>query len=273
MLRIIYGRWKSFLRGRILMRFLWRNGRRSMDQNFAGSFGTRSQNSARFIVVEGPAGAGKSTFCDRLGSEVGLPVIRSPLTWGHGPISRVPGFALELDALLNDVRRTIAAAAVKRVILDRWFLSGYVYRVLRGWGIPAEFPDYILTAKSFLARMVRIADLRLSEVSPPPTVGSPVWLRFVILIPPVETIERFRQSAGKEYPFDAGHERNVYSQIAGGLGPEAYVIEDLNETDSVIQKLLSELKQLGDGGDRDGGLFDFYHRWGSGPRGQGANTM
>lgn len=170
------------------------------------------------VVVEGPAGSGKSTLIQYL-SKNGFRVIpRLAMPFRDYAESGAPA----LHSMIKDAYHlTLALQRPGVTVLDRFYLSQMVYQALRE---KSEQLPY--TEEHHLLDFARILwtdySFRSRHFDSYTAFGYrlPVRFIFLILLPPVEQIIHQRTLTGKAYPFDPVVEWDLYFQLGQSkLGP------------------------------------------------------
>jgi len=175
----------------------------------------------RLLILEGPAGSGKSYMVDRLvdltTGAVGTYSVRSSM------FPREPD-AEEIihQSLLNDTLKIFEAMrSDEPAVVDRLF-GQRVYGRLRG-GEPPSF------SINWFERLLRFVNLVTSEISWRSGVhpGIPVSRRYtlrvlwVMLTPDLMTLTAQREKAGREYPWSATQELKEYVRWSEELSRDA----------------------------------------------------
>lgn len=175
------------------------------------------------IILEGPAGSGKSTARTEL---KGLP---SPMTHEFVSVERPRDYVENRGRVLAQVKDYVNILGAfgnmlegkDMTILDRWGLSTIVYDALRN-------KQTLLDAKAvchFLDAIVGQASSALVEFQERNNDDhffNEVLLDFYIIVPDEETLAARRLKefnlSGRQYPFHPAEEIALYQQLVGILG-------------------------------------------------------
>ena len=180
-------------------------------------------NHPDLIIVEGPAGSGKSTLIeqmvtDNIGHEVGLPDninIPRPRAYrdnNHGVIlSLVKDSAMVATALFD---RCVGGTRTPP-ILDRGYLSQLVYGTLRrgGQALPTVTLTYINMMLLHISAMRTQILLRTGF----PQSIEPFDVLVIMNLPSLSNLRTRRKYSPKHYPYGALSEWELYNQIASSL--------------------------------------------------------
>lgn len=168
------------------------------------------------LIVEGPAGSGKSTIINTLKNDLGCAAIQRSL-----PV-RNPG---AVDAALTSWRLDLikvqdAIVAPEQVALvDRCMLSQWVYGNIRAGhrrpkpsasSVWMDYRDVLHHTQVDLENRLQMAGL---EAPAPPQFG------FLILLPPLPRLISQRERAGRDFSFDPEKELEFYGEAARVLKP------------------------------------------------------
>ena len=163
----------------------------------------------KVIIVEGPAGAGKSRLVDFLigeGYEKAPRYAHELRDFGNN----APKLSMEKDhaALFFAV-----TSDCEKVILDRCFFSQLVYEALR-LKIPAE-----IWAQAYGEALIKKVD-QLNDEWAIRCFEKPheIQLRILWVLPDPDDLHDYRQLSWKEYPFDHYSEIYDYSHVADRIG-------------------------------------------------------
>jgi hypothetical protein len=165
------------------------------------------------LVVEGPAGSGKSTIIDLLDSVGFYPL--------HKTSKNVRDYQELGDAALmsqiKDIKnfaRAIQLTPDEIPVMDRFILSQQVYGAIRRADNRLASPHQLIT------HIHEMSDLLLSDYLMRQGVHigkahvSPVEVYFLVLLPSVARLNYQRGTSGKEYPFSAKREIELYKKIS-----------------------------------------------------------
>lgn len=177
------------------------------------------------FVIEGPAGAGKSTliqhFLDRYLEEL-QPA--TPLISFDRPRSYSGEEGLLLSQI-KDYQTTVRLVSGwgpyergTAFIADRWYLSQLIYGSIRnGHGGPE--PSQLHLGLLAAARAVHYGDLEYRARYPVElTVQTIYRIHFMILIPSLGMLVEQREKAGRDFPYDPRIEQRAYGELTIRLG-------------------------------------------------------
>lgn len=173
------------------------------------------------IVIEGPAGSGKSWLSKIISKDLGISIASYKHSWGHThPASRyAPTFNEAANqSLIGDLNKAAHAAMYGSAIIDRFAVSQWVYGQLRLRMPKApqhrpEIPHPSLVIRN-AEQMLRSADLsyyqRHFAFTPQERTLQILW---VFMLPMPSVIEEQRKQSGRNYPWGAQQERDFYSRF------------------------------------------------------------
>ena len=199
----------------------------------------------QLIVVEGPAGSGKSTLCSQLSEALGLPHISRSMPTRDPSVTQAA-----LESSFNDHYKLVRALMTPNgAIVDRCTLSQHVYGVLRGTDYDRQSAGATI---HHLSRLVQeyANDLmfRLGQQIDWPEI------QVILLLPPTEVIEKRRSYCQREFPWSAQMERDLYSAfsyVAPALLPKSTTIKVVDgsedDTEELIYYLTGELPRIKNG--------------------------
>lgn len=164
-------------------------------------------NTKPIVVVEGPAGSGKSTLCNLLVSQTGLPLVARSLP------QRAPG---ENEAIyhsaVNDMAKfMVASTKPDGAIIDRLFFSQWVYGHLRrGKRIPK--PEF----SAMIFHYERLIEVMMEDLAC--RAGTTVWpfepkIMVILLLPSRSQIDHYRSLTGNTYAFLSAQELEIYRRV------------------------------------------------------------
>lgn len=184
----------------------------------------------KIIVVEGPAGSGKSTLISRIIHE-GRGVLLEPTMKFDRPRSYdgIEGLTL---SLAKDTMASIGIAGLHLgkmeddplpIILDRWCLSQWVYGNIRRGKLPNQSDRHqtdecvrsIFSSLHTLDAVTRELALRAGQHE---YLQFPYEVHFVVLMPWLELLKSHRaKKPYGHYPYEAFYELEVYHKALQGL--------------------------------------------------------
>lgn len=170
----------------------------------------------KIIIVEGPAGSGKSTLIHNWGDSI-VRISRGV------SVSRDYGVSAPVTSMIKDHQMLIRAFGIetdKPLVLDRFWFSQMVYETIRQGQrfdiSKAEQYDFFIQSLAIEYSLRCLQDERLH-------VSSAV----VFVLPDFDTIYYQRQNSSKEYPFDLGLEFALYRGLSDFIkGSHIYHPED-----------------------------------------------
>lgn len=168
------------------------------------------------VVLEGPAGAGKSSLISQAFEKFGnlvtdpdtllIPQLPRPRSY-EGPEGAIL-------AQLKDYRVPLALARLSEdqiLLVDRYLLSTIAYDKLRGVRNQCTFWSLYAAAIASYPYITREQRLRSTDLEPGKT---DVAIYYVILTPTIAQLEMNRSRAKKVYPFDPLDELMLYQDLA-----------------------------------------------------------
>ena len=202
-------------------------------------------------ILEGPAGAGKSTMADLL-IKHGFHLIprRTDIHQEH-----VRNYSYYLDDALRSQQKDLLyltqALKLSRVlefppVIDRCILSQLVYGALRR-KLPIITSPYSLVQSHLrLLGDVLEGDYEMRDQGQIRPWYGPLHYIFVILLPTPEKLEEQRRISGKGYPFNAQDEVALYSTFeehGSNSGPIMIKFGKGSNINSVSDLLITQLEQ------------------------------
>lgn len=176
------------------------------------------------LILEGPAGGGKTTLANRLTeegkcalidlqAELGI-TLRRPRDYGRLDSPKL--FAMSKDTIYYLAALSMFNRGFETAIMDRGFFSNLVYSTIRNdkrrvveTSVEAEFGFVMTSIKSIRSHFDTM--MTVYEVQPVPRIT----IEVCFVVPPVDELLRRRQnSASRLYPFDAQQEFDLYNKIA-----------------------------------------------------------
>lgn len=181
-----------------------------------------SYHPKRVLVVEGPAGAGKSTVCQQLADGYGIPTIKYPGVKDH--LRAIPANKAPFVSESRDTQKALQAMWDPHCycIIDRFMASQMVYQslrdsqyhmsVLRDGEAPIWnwFQDL---ASNYFSEAAMHLQLRTGHL--PTHLEADV--RWVFLIPPDREIAARRRRTDRHYSYMIHKEAELYMLLAGYL--------------------------------------------------------
>lgn len=194
----------------------------------------------RLIVLEGPAGAGKSFMTKMLKRTVEgacFPYypyrvrIDRPRTYdgAWGIQLSMAKDAMAYIGALNAIERSSHQKPV--VLIDRFVVSQWVYGTIRNgyngpglnWGV-----DNIGSAGAWMRGLTTNLPIRTRN-DWSFQMYQPIHVDWVFLIPELKLLEYFRAKSDKEYPYPAGTELAIYSEAGDILAQALPRMEELTD--------------------------------------------
>lgn len=160
-------------------------------------------------VLEGPAGAGKSTLVSEF---LGRGYVAAPrpesAVRDYGELGKsgeiYHSLKKDMDTLLY-----LATTGYENVVVDRLLLSGFVYEALRyGRDEVDKFNQMFDMYIGELVRFARLTEIRGFDRN---TTGK---IRFHVLLPTPGTLVANRESSRRKFPFSPVEELTKYTQLA-----------------------------------------------------------
>lgn len=186
------------------------------------------------VIVEGPAGSGKTTLCDMLRHRLGAPIvaqslsIRTPSDLEAPIISAVNDYSKALQVMADLVMQSERGVPDPIVIVDRLVVSQMVYQLLRESYQEEEFYEFghiPMITNSLLARArFDFQWRRLAEISYD-WADWAIKTLFVIVLPTKEQLTQMRYKCRRDFPWSADLEVYWYHQALLELSNTAATVE------------------------------------------------
>lgn len=207
-----------------------------------------SPRAKTLLIIEGPAGCGKTTLTTGIEGGSTIPVVRSSL--GKRTIDSAEAI---IRSSINDYTKLISALSIPQplVVIERFMISQLVYGGLRNPGLRLPSSEYI---SSVLVDAVQSArhDLRIRGAESEGIQVPSASLRFLFIIPTVAQLTDRRRSGGKEYPWPAELELSKYHEVYTRLSfPKRKFRLDQTDQESV-KEFLWNLQRLSTGSSSTG---------------------
>jgi hypothetical protein len=184
-----------------------------------------TESRQKLLIVEGPAGSGKTHFLAKLNLEcTRLKVVQTSLWKRQFSKEDIPD--LIVSSSLNDYIKILEALDHHTSAIDRCVVSEWVYGTLRRsrghWEQGREAPRFALrhldllvqTAATELLWRGQVEGLRNGYYPEPPQVF------LMVYTPPVYVVHFRRKQAGKEYPWTVLEETLLYRDFASQAADE-----------------------------------------------------
>lgn len=195
----------------------------------------------KILIVEGPAGSGKSFIAAKLAEKIGAAHISNSLGKRGFETPEEPAIA----SAINDYSKMIKAIAAPEylVIIERLILSQQVYGSIRDPDLTHNQSLYF--GEDLIAQRIQhLTSMAISELSWRLTPALPsiatTTMSFLIVIPDVSQIAEQRSKTNKAYPNSAGLEYALYRSIGENLisnGVDVVLFQ--NKTEAQLNRLLS----------------------------------
>lgn len=169
------------------------------------------------MVLEGPAGSGKSYLGERLHEHYKVPLIRGSI----GARKVTDQFIAAIASSVNDYTKIVRACATSQkgfCVVDRLILAQMVYGELRSSGYAK------VLSESFMFEPIRdlhhLIDMAIKELSWRSGFKAeiPSEVAWLILTPPVAQIKRNRRISSKKYGWEVADELKLYRRLGEKMG-------------------------------------------------------
>ncbi len=172
------------------------------------------------IVLEGPAGSGKSTVLKQIEEswDEGYINLSNGLELPRDHGSPLPSYARDMAAIYN----IVCEEQYGYIALDRFWFSTLVYDSLRQQGFFSS--DIIEHHRESLNDLIQVIGQNFKDRGF--YVNESIRFTFYLLLPPIQEVLDRRESTGKVYPFDAGAELALYRRILSTLQCGYYPHDD-----------------------------------------------
>lgn len=189
------------------------------------------------LIVEGPAGSGKTTLIKELSTR-GFASISSSL----GVRAPDPGTVIMASAI-NDWSKVVQAVHSDAVFvaIDRLVLSQQIYGHIRAnlngptWPEPSILYGRVLSMFSDVQTDMKLRLLNTSYHLPP------VDINFLFVLPTFNELVARRGNQTKPYPFDVELEYSFYTQMAEQFRVHVplrtFIVSDVGLTDDIIREI------------------------------------
>lgn len=182
------------------------------------------------IIVEGPAGSGKSTLVAHLEQDMGAVKIARSL-----PVRDPSALEAALGSWRNDILKIQDALVVrnKLAVIDRLVFSQWVYGSLRAK--KSTPPGTALRVWTEFERLLLELITDVNHRLEPCGCGQVEIPRIclIVLLPKADVIEKYRAKAGREFPWKVEQELKAYQKVAE-FGSMGTMIEKVIPWDSTI---------------------------------------
>lgn len=199
------------------------------------------------IIIEGPAGAGKTTLATALSERLRLQLVTAHHQWGH----QNPGQQPEDDVIAStsfqaDVDKMVWAVQTCPAVIDRLSISQWVYGQLRGRarGTRVEVPDptTVVYETEGLLRMLlqRYTHHRFS------TDITGLAVHWILVVPDANILDTRRRSTGRQYPWSSREEVDLYQNFIDRVHPvlpQFLVVNGEMPTGAVVERVAWRLGQ------------------------------
>ena len=181
-------------------------GKGSVANAFISSWRKRMRS---LIIVEGPAGSGKSTLSSQLSTELGIPAISKSMS-----IRNPSAYQAAIDSeMIDHYKFSRALLEQNGVIVDRGYLSQFVYGNLRdqdgngltwsNWPSQERWLHWMESDIRHIDEAIhhRLGQLRYDSLS----------IMLIIYNPPAETIRARRANCDREFSWSPEREGELYA--------------------------------------------------------------
>lgn len=199
------------------------------------------------LVIEGPAGSGKTTLIQKLLEDGGFsrptPVVEFPRPRSYdGTLNLALSLIKDSSSVMSALLHQMLKPDQPTPIIDRWMLSQMVYgRIRRGFN-PAQMNGQILDELTTSISMELTLELQLIQqlyhllisrdgyyqdetMLLPDTINLfrnlRINLMFAVLLPDITLLEAIRQiefnKSGRRYPYSASQEIGMYQALVEAL--------------------------------------------------------
>lgn len=163
-------------------------------------------------IIEGPAGAGKSTWIGQKFEPHQVVVRKNQdgVKRDYGGSAPVVSFDKDIDQLRRAFGEVYYANTAVRVI-DRGWISQFVYESLRAGKFDKGLASRYWNSTKGLIHSMR--DNFIHRHLRRESTGAQLWVEFIMYLPSYQALVDRRASSQKEYPFDPKDELDYYLQF------------------------------------------------------------
>lgn len=200
------------------------------------------------VIIEGPAGSGKSTLCQTLSQEIDSTIIQRSMQ-SRDP-ERLTGALLSWRNDLLKFQEALVIGSGKLAIIDRLCISQWVYGNIRNpthrdHSAPQGMhPSRVWTEFEVLAHHLwEDANRRLYWSALEPLPQPRICL--IVLLPVPAQLSKQRRETGRDFPYDAHRELRYYDRASGLImpGPTTFLEKVIRWEKSVQGPLFTEIKR------------------------------
>jgi thymidylate kinase len=206
------------------------------------------------VVVEGPAGSGKSTLSRLIADRFKLGLVTSSLSKQTGSRSFDRQDAV-IRSWVNDVDKILTALQEPNgAVIDRLGLSQWVYGRLRSPSTPEEEMGPItlswVSTEQTIGALWRDLDCRARETGL--RVGRSPSILLIVIVPERKVLEDRRGKADRVFPWTIEQELELYSRAKtlakqrSWVFTKKVVVTSFNDASTVLQAVDSFLKPVTD---------------------------
>jgi hypothetical protein len=178
-----------------------------------------SGNKKRILIVEGPAGSGKTTVAEYLSLSLQIELVKSSLP-NRDPMA----YSAIIDSSSNDYSKLANAmySPYSGIVIDRLFLSQIVYHALRTEVLSLaehelQFPTNLVPPKGLVGLWFdRVASTIATDLSVRGWAPSDhdLEVKWLVILPTAEEIQDRRHFSTREFRWEPYQELSWYTDIA-----------------------------------------------------------